>query len=216
MASPLKSNNNTAHPRSDNTGIQHNANVHSPGTWQYQLTESMLMHNAGGQDIGTTSIHSKQEALRRSEEKNENDKEQREDHVEFIPPTDEPQDINDITTPQRFGHYIDRRFAPVSDDDRSHKAIHPFEDYEEQEEPKAARIPHGSILFLLGFICPPSWWIGTFYPFTCFQAEPATIPKLERRWRSANRVMTLISILLIAVLLGIMGWYINKYKSGST
>jgi hypothetical protein len=222
MASPLKSNNSAPHPRPDISAIQQSSNAHTPGSWQYQLTESMLMHNTGGQDMGTGSVRSRHEPPRPSEENNEKIEEEegegeREENVHAAPLRDEhTNDMHDITNPQRFGRYIDRRFAPISDDDRSHKPIRPFSDYEEEEDPKAARIPHGSILFLLGFICPPSWWIGTFYPFTCFQTEQKNIPKIERRWRSANRVMTALSILLIAVLLGIMGWYISTNKSGST
>ncbi|KAI8581135.1 hypothetical protein K450DRAFT_233257 [Umbelopsis ramanniana AG] len=206
MASPLKSNNNA--PRPDISAIQQSSNAHTPGSWQYQLTESMLMHNTGGQDMGTGSVRSKHEPPQPSEESNEKIAEE---NVQ-APRDEHNNDMYDISNPQRFSRYIDRRFAPISDDGRSHKPIRPFSDYEEEDEPKAARIPYGSVLFLIGFVCPPSWWIGTFYPFTCFQTEQKNIPKIERRWRSANRVMTALSILLIAVLLGIMGWYISTYK----
>lgn len=219
MASPFKSNNNAAQPRPDISAIQQSSNAHTPGSWQYQLTESMLMHNTSGQDMGAGSVRSKHEPPRTSEEHNEKIEEEREENNVYAAPppkNDYNNDMYDITNPQRFGHYIDRRFAPISDDGRSQKPMRPFSDYEEEEEPKAACIPYGSVLFLLGFICPPSWWIGTFYPFTCCKGGHQNIPKIERRWRSANRVMTALSLLLIAVLLGIMGWYISTYKSGST
>ncbi|KAG2179721.1 hypothetical protein INT44_006569 [Umbelopsis vinacea] len=205
MASPVKSYNYP--PRPDISAVQQSSNA--PGSWQYQLTESMLMQNTGGQDMSTASVRSTYEPPP-PEEKNE--KIQHE-NMYAPPPEHHNNEPYDITNPQRFGRYIDTRFAPISDDDgRSHKPIRPFSDYEEEGEPKAACIPYGSVLFLVGFVCPPSWWVGSFYPYTCLQSEKRIIPKLERRWRSANRVMTALSILLIAVLLGIMGWYISTYK----
>ncbi|GAB5590891.1 hypothetical protein Unana1_05791 [Umbelopsis nana] len=224
MASPLPSKDINAPSRPDITNSQHASNVHSPGSWQYQLTESMLMHNnRTGQDMATTSLHSKEDPRlsneRQSEERYMDEEKTEIPHpqVEVVPPAEAAPDVQDITTPQRFGYYIDKRFAPIgSEDGRPRKPMRAFSDYMEDEEPQAPAVPHGSLLFLFGFICPPSWWIGALYPLACFRAQQPKIPKIERRWRSANRVMTALSILLIAALLGIMGWYISKSKTSSS
>lgn len=212
MASPLHSHNSNAQVRRpDIAGIQQDSNVHSPGSWQYQLTESMLMHNTG-YDIPPSIQES-----RPSEEHYQhidNEKPDHQPHIEVYPPPrdeHETDDIKEITTPQRFGSYIDRRFEPIGKDGRPHRPMRAFSEYEEDSEPSAPLVPRGSLMFLFGFICPPVWWIGAFYPFTCLKSSQTRIPKIERRWRSANRVMALFSILLIAVLLGMMGWYISKY-----
>ncbi|KAJ2955532.1 hypothetical protein NQZ79_g8489 [Umbelopsis isabellina] len=144
----------------------------------------------------------------------DNEKQEHQPHIEVYPPPrdeNETDDIKEITTPQRFGSYIDKRFENIGKDGRPHRPMRAFSEYEEDSEPSAPLVPRGSLMFLFGFICPPIWWISAFYPFSCFRSSQTRIPKIERRWRSANRVMALFSILLIAALLGIMGWYISKY-----
>lgn len=62
--------------------------------------------------------------------------------------------------------------------------------------------PIGSILFLFGFLFPPLWWIGSFYP-----RRPRT--SAHERWQMYNRLMSVISSFIIAGVLGIAIWYLT-------
>ncbi|CAG8478076.1 9534_t:CDS:2 [Paraglomus occultum] len=67
--------------------------------------------------------------------------------------------------------------------------------------------PTGSILFLFGFLFPPLWWIGSFYP-----RRPRT--SAHERWKMYNRLMSVVSSFIIAGILGIAIWYlVHKSKN---
>jgi hypothetical protein len=53
----------------------------------------------------------------------------------------------------------------------------------------------GAFFFLFGFICPPSWWVGSFYP-----SKPRD--KMDSRWKLLNRFFSLgFSTLLVVALI---------------
>ncbi len=62
----------------------------------------------------------------------------------------------------------------------------------------------GAFLFLFGFICPPCWWVGSFYPANVkknikFIDEDM---KMELRWRLLNRFLSLgFSVLLVIAII---------------
>ncbi|KAL0095303.1 hypothetical protein F4703DRAFT_1064164 [Phycomyces blakesleeanus] len=56
----------------------------------------------------------------------------------------------------------------------------------------------GCLLFLFGFICPPLWWIGSFWPKHARELGG----KMAERWQRLNRCMSIgFSILLIIALI---------------
>ena len=58
----------------------------------------------------------------------------------------------------------------------------------------------GLILFLVGFLLAPCWWVGA----CCLSAQSIRTSQ-DHTWRTINRVMTVLSIIgLIAVI----AWYI--------
>lgn len=65
----------------------------------------------------------------------------------------------------------------------------------------------GAFLFLFGFICPPLWWIGSFYPFRLNTNRFDGDIKMKRRWRLLNRFFSLgfstlvvIAIIILAII----------------
>ncbi|KAK9767117.1 hypothetical protein K7432_003342 [Basidiobolus ranarum] len=63
------------------------------------------------------------------------------------------------------------------------------------------RIPRGSLFFLFGFLFIPIWWYGAIFP-----RQPNH--KVDLRWRSYNRMMSVVSIIIIAVGLGMLIWFL--------
>ncbi|KAJ1896223.1 hypothetical protein LPJ66_004122 [Kickxella alabastrina] len=60
-------------------------------------------------------------------------------------------------------------------------------------------VPLGTILFLLGFVLLPLWWIGAVFPRT-----PNS--DVVRTWRKYNALMTLLSLPLLGLFLALGGW----------
>lgn len=65
----------------------------------------------------------------------------------------------------------------------------------------------GAFLFLFGFICPPLWWVGSFYParvdgIADYQKRHQSDIKMLRRWRTLNRFFSLgfSTLLIIAII----------------
>jgi hypothetical protein len=56
----------------------------------------------------------------------------------------------------------------------------------------------GALFFLFGFIFPPCWWIGSFYPKPKFDEKR----KMDSRWRLVNRFFSLgfSTLLVIAII----------------
>lgn len=54
--------------------------------------------------------------------------------------------------------------------------------------------PVGMILFIVGFFCAVSWWVGA----CCYPAR-GQITEREKLWRRLNIIMTVISVILIVV-----------------
>lgn len=63
----------------------------------------------------------------------------------------------------------------------------------------------GAFLFLFGFICPPSWWVGSFYP---------TVPKdrMDSRWKLLNRFFSLGFSTLLVIALIVLAILYSKTK----
>ncbi|CAG8538846.1 15448_t:CDS:1 [Funneliformis caledonium] len=64
--------------------------------------------------------------------------------------------------------------------------------------------PFGSVLFTMGFIFPPLWWFGSFYPRHLKSTS-------DFRWKRYNRLMSIFSFFLIAGILAITIWYLRYY-----
>ncbi|KAK9764144.1 hypothetical protein K7432_008606 [Basidiobolus ranarum] len=64
-------------------------------------------------------------------------------------------------------------------------------------------IPTGSILFLMGFLVFPCWWVGAIYPY-----DPSN--RLEMKWRLYNRMISIISLFILGFSLGAISWYVKK------
>ncbi|CAI2171229.1 10740_t:CDS:2 [Funneliformis geosporum] len=65
--------------------------------------------------------------------------------------------------------------------------------------------PFGSVLFTMGFLFPPLWWFGSFYP----RHSKSTT---DFRWKKYNRLMSIFSFFLIAGILVITIWYLRYYE----
>ncbi|KAJ1827737.1 hypothetical protein LPJ56_001507 [Coemansia sp. RSA 2599] len=61
------------------------------------------------------------------------------------------------------------------------------------------RVPLGVVLFLLGFVFLPLWWIGAVFP-----RKPNS--DVVRTWRKYNALMTLLSLPLLGLFLALGGW----------
>ncbi|OZJ01809.1 hypothetical protein BZG36_05169 [Bifiguratus adelaidae] len=60
-------------------------------------------------------------------------------------------------------------------------------------------IQKGSLLFVFGFLMPPLWWTGAILP-----RKPSTIR--EARWRQLNRMMSVMSVVIVFGIIGIGIW----------
>lgn len=63
----------------------------------------------------------------------------------------------------------------------------------------------GAFLFMFGFLFPPLWWVGSFYPTRVYDESKARNDndvKMLQRWRTLNRFFSLgFSTLLIVVII---------------
>lgn len=66
--------------------------------------------------------------------------------------------------------------------------------------------PRGSILFMFGFLFPPLWWIGSFFP-------RYVRTNVDYRWKKYNQLMSFVSLFLVAGILSIVIWYLRFYDS---
>ncbi|KAI8075939.1 uncharacterized protein B0P05DRAFT_638530 [Gilbertella persicaria] len=73
----------------------------------------------------------------------------------------------------------------------------------------------GAFLFLLGFVFPPFWWIGSFYPIYVderYQKRYDPNVKMVKRWRLLNRFFSLgFSTILIITIIVLAIVYATKY-----
>ncbi|ORX91643.1 hypothetical protein K493DRAFT_303907 [Basidiobolus meristosporus CBS 931.73] len=70
-------------------------------------------------------------------------------------------------------------------------------DYLEKTE-----VPAGALLFLFGFLIMPCWWVGAIYP-----REPRN--KLQQKWRFYNKLMSVVSGIILISGVGILIWYLK-------
>ncbi|KAJ1721751.1 hypothetical protein LPJ53_003762 [Coemansia erecta] len=61
-------------------------------------------------------------------------------------------------------------------------------------------IPAGAVLFALGFLLLPLWWVGAVFPRGSRQTD------VVRTWRKYNALMSLLSLPLLGLFLGLGGW----------
>ncbi|CAO3656571.1 unnamed protein product [Mucor hiemalis] len=68
----------------------------------------------------------------------------------------------------------------------------------------------GAFLFIFGFLCPPCWWIGSFYP-TNLKTDKRFMDedlKMALRWRLLNRFFSLgFSVLLLIAIIVLVIMY---------
>ncbi|KAI9476290.1 MAG: hypothetical protein EXX96DRAFT_294477 [Benjaminiella poitrasii] len=73
----------------------------------------------------------------------------------------------------------------------------------------------GAFLFLFGFIFPPLWWIGSFFPVRIDEEEYRRYnsdTKMVKRWRTLNRFFSLgFSTLLIIAIIILVVLYSKGY-----
>ncbi|KAI8145073.1 hypothetical protein BJV82DRAFT_46842 [Fennellomyces sp. T-0311] len=62
----------------------------------------------------------------------------------------------------------------------------------------------GALLFFFGFICPPLWWLGSFWPRRPRQRGG----KMAERWQKLNRIMSIgfSVILVLAIIICVAIW----------
>ncbi|KAJ2008158.1 hypothetical protein GGI04_000205 [Coemansia thaxteri] len=63
-----------------------------------------------------------------------------------------------------------------------------------------AGVPAGAVLFLLGFLLLPLWWVGAVYP----RSHDSDV---ARTWRKYNALMALLSLPLLGLILALGGWH---------
>ncbi|KAL1919772.1 uncharacterized protein VTP21DRAFT_1703 [Calcarisporiella thermophila] len=63
----------------------------------------------------------------------------------------------------------------------------------------------GAWLFLFGFLFPPLWWIGAFYP-------RKSTARSESRWKRHNQLMSVLGLLLILGIIALLIWYAVQRK----
>ncbi|KAJ2850623.1 hypothetical protein IWW36_001734 [Coemansia brasiliensis] len=63
-----------------------------------------------------------------------------------------------------------------------------------------SRVPAGAVLFALGFLLLPLWWVGAVFPRSA-QSD------VVRTWRKYNALMTLLSLPLLGLFLALGGWH---------
>lgn len=62
----------------------------------------------------------------------------------------------------------------------------------------------GAVIFLFGFLCPPLWWIGAFWP----RRSRERGGKMAERWQYLNRIMSIgfSVILILAIVIAVAVW----------
>lgn len=92
---------------------------------------------------------------------------------------------------------------PRSSTDSGHRSTLPRPSPLEFQEPPEPLMSIGSLLFLFGFVLPLLWWLGAWWPRIVRTREDA-------KWRYMNRLMSLVSIILIALIVGVVVWYFKQ------
>ncbi|KAK9700933.1 hypothetical protein K7432_011969 [Basidiobolus ranarum] len=69
-------------------------------------------------------------------------------------------------------------------------------------EPQQFIVPVGALFFLFGFLIMPLWWFGSCYP-----RFPSS--KSEYRWRCYNRMMSVVSVIILFSSLAFATWALS-------
>ncbi|KAI8866251.1 hypothetical protein GQ42DRAFT_77723 [Ramicandelaber brevisporus] len=102
-------------------------------------------------------------------------------------------------------NHVDGGSAASSSSSSSHDSMdenEPLFEYKFEAEP----LPRGALLFLFGFILMPLWWCGAIYP-----KKPST--EVQAVWKRYNRMMSGLSMIILAVLIACLAWYAAKKSS---
>ncbi|KAI9493064.1 hypothetical protein BDB00DRAFT_872781 [Zychaea mexicana] len=62
----------------------------------------------------------------------------------------------------------------------------------------------GALLFIIGFICPPLWWVGAVWP----RRPRERGGKMAERWQKLNRIMSIgfSVVLILAIIICVAVW----------
>ncbi|SAM07173.1 hypothetical protein [Absidia glauca] len=90
------------------------------------------------------------------------------------------------------------------------------QDYHETDEPRPwwtwdhidGMYSIGALLFVFGFLFPPLWWIGAFWP-----RRPEQGGKMAKRWQQLNRYLSIgFSIILVIVIIVVGALYGSSHQ----
>jgi hypothetical protein len=112
-----------------------------------------------------------------------------------------------LSTVGHFDTYVDQHFSKISD---SVQCIDKMRYSYQESVDQDSMCTFGLLLFILGFICPPCWWVGSFLPY-------ATKTEMERKWQRLNRLMTFgfSLIVLTAVVTVVIVWRLEQAPIGA-
>lgn len=100
-----------------------------------------------------------------------------------------------LSTLGHFDTYVDQHFSRVQDEVKCMDKVSYY--YQGTDTPDSM-CTYGLGLFMLGFIVPPAWWIGSVLP-----RRPKT--DMEKKWRRMNRLMSFgFSLVVLTTVLTIV------------
>ncbi|KAI8578581.1 hypothetical protein K450DRAFT_281634 [Umbelopsis ramanniana AG] len=100
-----------------------------------------------------------------------------------------------LSTLGHFDTYVDQRFSRIQDEV---KCIDKVSYHYQGTDTPDSMCTYGLGLFMMGFILPPAWWIGSFLP-----RKPQT--DMEKKWRRMNRLMSFgFSLVVLTTILTIV------------
>lgn len=111
-----------------------------------------------------------------------------------------------LSTAGQFDTYVDQHFSKVSD---SVKCIDKMRYSYQESVHQDAMCTVGLWLFIMGFICPPCWWVGCILPYH-------TKTEMERKWQRLNRLMTFgfSLVVLTAIVTVVIVWRLEQTPGG--
>ncbi|KAI9289504.1 hypothetical protein BC943DRAFT_314494 [Umbelopsis sp. AD052] len=107
-----------------------------------------------------------------------------------------------LSTLGHFDNYVDQHFSRVQDEVKCMDKVSYH--YQGTDTPDSM-CTYGLGLFMMGFIIPPAWWIGSFLP-----RKPQT--DMEKKWRRMNRLMSFgfSLVVLTAILTIVIIWRFER------
>jgi hypothetical protein len=107
-----------------------------------------------------------------------------------------------LSTVGHFDTYVDQHFSRIQDEVKCIDKV--SYNYQGVDKPDPM-CTYGLGLFMVGFILPPAWWIGSIIPL-----KPDT--EMKKKWRKMNRVMSFgfSLVVLTAVLTLVIIWQLEQ------